>query len=134
MKTTLAGMALVLGLAGAAVAQDGNKEKEKAKDGKSEKELSIALADVDTNSDARASITEIRVAIAKFSPPEAKKEGDGKRRKEGDGNKGKDAKAAEASMVLKDLDTNNDKRATLKELQAALELLLNPKKEGGDKK
>lgn len=135
MRTMLAGMAVALGLAGAAWAQEGNKEK-----GKSEKELSIALAEVDTNGDGKASITEIRVAIAKFMPPEAKKEGDGKKRNQGEGAnregaKGKDGKGVpEASMVLVDVDTNKDKRATLKELQVALDSLLNPKKEGDAKK
>src|SRR6185295_1285788 len=48
--------------------------------------------------------------------------------------KGREAKAAEPTMSLKDVDTNKDGKVTIAELQAALEKLKQRAAEGGDKK
>jgi 5-hydroxyisourate hydrolase-like protein (transthyretin family) len=115
MRQVLAAMAIVLGLSGAAWAQEKGKER---KEGKAS---SIALKDIDTNNDGRASISELQAAINKLTGNrEGGKEGkEGKERRE------------EGSIPLKDVDTNSDGRATLPELQAALEKASNG---GGDKK
>ena len=55
MKTVMAALVVVLGLSGAATAQDG---KEKGK--KEAKEPSIGLKDIDTNNDGRASVSELQ--------------------------------------------------------------------------
>ena len=135
MKTLRIGMLLVVGMSVPAWAQEGNKER--GKEGKGEKEPSILLVEVDTNKDGKASVTEIRAALARLSgAKETKKEGDGNRERREGGKEGKGA--PEAAILLKDLDTNKDNRATAKELQVALDGLLNPKKDGekkdGDKK
>lgn len=118
MKTMMASLAIVLGLATAAVAQDGKRERERGEKGKEagkEKEAMIGLRDVDTNNDGKASFAELRVALTRLLGKEPE-------RKKGDG-----------AVGLKDLDTNGDGKATVKELQVAMELL-SAKKEGGDKK
>jgi hypothetical protein len=116
MRQVLAAMAIVLGLSGAAWAQEKGKER---KEGKEAKENSIALKDVDTNGDGRASVAELLAAISKLTGKETRE------------------KAREGSIALKDVDTNGDGRATLAELQAALEKASKgggDKKEGGDRK
>jgi 5-hydroxyisourate hydrolase-like protein (transthyretin family) len=128
MRQVLAAMAIVLGLSGAAWAQ------EKGKEGKKEKEASIALKDIDTNSDGRASVSELQAAISKLT---GNREG-GKEGKEGK-EKSKEGKERreEGSIPLNNVDTNNDGRATMPELQAALEKASKgggDKKEGGEKK
>jgi len=119
MKTMLASLAIMVGLSGAALAQDGKKERgEKAKESKEkekEREPMIGLKDVDTNGDGKASFAELRLALARLLGKEPEK-------RKGDG-----------AIPLKDLDTNGDGKATVKEIQAALELL-SAKKEGADKK
>jgi hypothetical protein len=116
---TLIMTALVLGVTGAAWAQEG-KEREKER---KNKEASIALKDLDTNNDGRAQVSEIQAAINRLS---GNKEG-GERRKE---------RREEGSIPLKDVDTNNDGRVTLAELSAALEKAkaAGERKEGGERK
>ena len=136
MKSLLTGLVVALGISGFAWAQEG---KEKSKDGDGKKEPAISLKELDLNGDGRASVTEIKLAIAKLTPKE-KKDGDNReRRRDGDGGRERKEKGAqEPSVGLKDLDTNSDGRAQLSELQAALETLTKKKdgdkKEGGDRK
>jgi 5-hydroxyisourate hydrolase-like protein (transthyretin family) len=128
MRQVLAAMAIVLGLSGAAWAQEKGKERKEGKDGK---ESSIALKDIDTNSDGRASVSELQAAINKLTGNrEGGKEGKEKS-KEGE------KRREEGSIPLNNVDTNNDGRATMPELQAALEKASKgggDKKEGGEKK
>jgi hypothetical protein len=129
MRSVIAAAVVSLALSAFAGAQEG----EKKKDGK--KEPSLSLKEIDLNGDGRASVTEIKIAIAKLTPKEDKKDGENReRRRDGDGNRERKEKGAqEPSIVLKDLDTSSDGRAQLSELQAALESLTK-KKDGGDKK
>ncbi len=110
-------LAIVLGLSGAAGAQEGKEKERKNKD------ASIGLKDLDTNNDGRAQASELQAAIHRLS---GSREG-GERRKE---------RREEGSIPLKDVDTNNDGRVTMPELTAALEKTREggERKEGGDRK
>ena len=104
--------AVILGLSGAAWAQDGKKEGEKKN-----KEASIGLKDIDTNGDGRAQVSELQAAIARLS---GNREGAEKKRE----------RREEGSIELQAVDANKDGRVTLPELQAALEKA----REGGERK
>ena len=113
VRMTMA-IAMVLGLTGAVLAQEGERkgEKEKKKEGRD----SIGLNDLDTNRDGRAQVSELQAAIARLT---GSKESGDKKKERGE----------EGSVPLKDVDTNSDGRASLPELQAALAKA----REGGEK-
>jgi hypothetical protein len=113
MRTLLAA-AVIVGLSGAAWAQEGKRDGERER---KNKDVSIGLKDIDTNGDGRAQVSELQVAIARLA---GNKEGAEKKRD----------RREEGSIALKDVDSNNDGKATLPELQAALEKA----REGGDRK
>src|SRR6185503_3803768 len=118
---TLIAAAVVLGLCGAAWAQEGKGDRERER---KNKEASIGLKDVDTNGDGKAQVSELVAAINRLT---GKTEG-GERKKE---------RREEGSIALKDVDTNSDGKASLAELQAALEKASKEggeKREGGDRK
>ena len=114
MRTLVAAAAMILGLSGAAGAQEGKRDGERER---KNKDVSIGLRDVDTNGDGRAQVSELQAAIARLS---GNREG-GERKRE---------RREEGSIALKDVDSNNDGKATLPELQAALEKA----REGGERK
>jgi uncharacterized protein HemX len=105
--------AVILGVSGAAWAQEGKREGERKN-----KEASIGLKDIDTNGDGRAQVSELQAAIARLSGNREAAEKKRERREEG-------------SIALQAVDANNDGRATLVELQSALE---KAREGGGDRK
>lgn len=113
MRHGLAALVVILGLAGAAHAQEGREEKKKGA-----KEPSIGLRDLDANGDGRASVSELQTAINRLKGEAPREKGKEER------------KEREGSVPLKDVDANNDGRATLPELEAALEKA----KQGGEKR
>jgi len=120
MRTLLAA-AMIVGLSGAAWAQEGKRDGDRERERKN-KEASIGLKDIDTNGDGRAQVSELLAAIRRLS---GSKEEERKRENREEG-----------SIALSAVDTNNDGKATLAELQAALTKAQNggEKKEEGKKK
>jgi Ca2+-binding EF-hand superfamily protein len=117
---TLTAMVVILGLSGAAWAQEGKGDRERER---KNKEATIGLKDIDTNNDGKAQVSELQAAISRLT---GKSEGEKKKERREEG-----------WIALKDVDTNNDGKASLQELQAALEKASKEggeKKEGGDRK
>ena len=108
--------AVILGMSGAAWAQDGKRDGERDR---KNKDASIGLKDVDTNGDGRAQVSELQAAIARLAGN--REGGEKKRERRGD----------EGSIALQAVDANSDGRATLPELQAALE---KAREGGGERK
>jgi len=115
-------MAVVLGLSGAAWAQEGKGERGERERERKNKEASITLKEIDLNNDGKAQTSELQVAINRLS---GNREGDRKK-----------PQGAEGSIALKDVDSNADGKVTLTELTAALEKSKEggEKREGGDRK